>query len=238
MKCIITGVFGSISPTSCAGCGVFASFTARSRNSSAVRPPSLTPGTLEKNCFGVPFRLIDQNGAPRGEKHFIFYNLPVINEELGIRKSVNQRSQPHRDGLFLKNVQTIVFGRSRLRVESSPPTLNAPWSAIRRIPTASAAIAAAICQRTPHIEEGTRFGRYLGVSALTHWNWNRHRQLKAAVLAGYPGTIASTWQQGGRAGRQQETSVWCWWPVPRRSISSSSSIRVISSRHHAGKAGW
>jgi len=67
---------------------------------------------LEEEC-----ELINNNGAPRGEKHFILYNPPVINVELGIRRSVVNETQKLAAKFLGANVQTIVFARSRLRVE-------------------------------------------------------------------------------------------------------------------------
>lgn len=167
------------------------------------------PRELSEKLFGVPFRLIDQNGAPRGEKHFIFYNPPVINEELGIRKSVINEASRIATDFLLKNVQTIVFGRSRLRVEILTTYLKRAMERNKKNPDRIRGYRGGyLPNERRDIEEGTRSGRYLGVVSTNALELGIDiGQLKAAVLAGYPGTIASTWQQGGRAGRQQETSV-------------------------------
>lgn len=75
------------------------------------------PKELGEQLTGKPMRLVDDNGAPSGRKHFVFYNPPIVNKPLNIRRSataeVNELAKE-----FLKNkVQTIVFARSRVRVE-------------------------------------------------------------------------------------------------------------------------
>lgn len=167
------------------------------------------PRELAEKLFGTPFHLIDQNGAPRGEKHFIFYNPPVINPELGIRKSVVTEASRIATDFLLNDIQTIVFGRSRLRVEILTTYLK---RAMERHKKNSSLIKGYRGGYLPNerrdIEDGTRNGRYLGVVSTNALELGIDiGRLKAAVLAGYPGTIASTWQQGGRAGRSHETSV-------------------------------
>ncbi|MBD3267002.1 DUF1998 domain-containing protein, partial [bacterium] len=154
------------------------------------------------------FSLIDKNGAPRGEKHFIFYNPPVINEELGIRKSVINESSRIATKFLLKGIQTIVFGRSRLRVEILTTYLKRAMERAKKDPNRIRGYRGGyLPNERRDIEEGTRNGNYLGVVSTNALELGIDiGRLKAAVLAGYPGTISSTWQQGGRAGRSQETS--------------------------------
>ncbi|MFB3787429.1 MAG: DEAD/DEAH box helicase [bacterium] len=167
------------------------------------------PKELSEQLFGVPFRLIDNNGAPRGEKHFIFYNPPVINQELGIRKSVINEASRIATKFLLQGVQTIVFGRSRLRVEILTTYLKRAMERHKKDPDRIRGYRGGyLPNERRDIEEGTRSGRYLGVVSTNALELGIDiGRLKAAVLAGYPGTIASTWQQGGRAGRTQESSV-------------------------------
>jgi DEAD/DEAH box helicase domain-containing protein len=167
------------------------------------------PKELAEKLFETQFTLINNNGAPRGEKHFIFYNPPVINEELGIRKSVINEASRIATRFLLKGVQTIVFGRSRLRVEILTTYLKRAMEREKKDPDRIRGYRGGyLPNERRDIEEGTRSGRYLGVVSTNALELGIDiGQLKAAVLAGYPGTIASTWQQGGRAGRGQETSV-------------------------------
>ena len=66
-----------------------------------------------------PFTLVDttQNGAPTGEKHFILYNPPIIDAELGLRGSSILAAKDAAMTFLAENVQTIVFGRARQTVE-------------------------------------------------------------------------------------------------------------------------
>lgn len=167
------------------------------------------PRELAEKLFDTNFSLVDNNGAPRGEKHFIFYNPPVINEELGIRKSVVNEAVRIATRFLLSNIQTIVFGRSRLRVEILTTYLKRAMEREKKDPERIRGYRGGyLPNERRDIEEGTRSGKYLGVVSTNALELGIDiGQLKAAVLAGYPGTIASTWQQGGRAGRSQGTSV-------------------------------
>ncbi|UCE08344.1 MAG: DEAD/DEAH box helicase, partial [bacterium] len=75
-------------------------------------PKELAEKVIEAEC-----ELIGNNGAPRGEKHFILYNPPVVNYELGIRRSVVNETRKLAEKFLASKIQTIVFARSRLRVE-------------------------------------------------------------------------------------------------------------------------
>ncbi|MBI1390926.1 MAG: DEAD/DEAH box helicase [bacterium] len=166
------------------------------------------PKELAERLFGRRFSLVDDNGAPRGEKHFIFYNPPVINEELGIRKSVVSEASRIAASFLENNVQTIVFGRSRLRVEILTTYLKRAMQRAKKDPDRIRGYRGGyLPNERRDIEEGTRSGRYLGVVSTNALELGIDiGRLNAAVLAGYPGSIASTWQQGGRAGRSQGTS--------------------------------
>lgn len=167
------------------------------------------PKELAKDLFGVDFELVDQNGAPRGEKHFIFYNPPVVNEELGIRKSVINEASRIAGQFLLDGIQTIVFGRSRMRVEILSNYLKRTMERNKKNPELIKAYRGGyLPNERRDIEDGVRNGRYLGVVSTNALELGIDiGRLKVAVLAGYPGTIASTWQQGGRAGRTEGTSV-------------------------------
>lgn len=167
------------------------------------------PRELSEKLFGRHFHLVDNNGAPRGEKHFIFYNPPVINAELGIRKSVINEASRIATSFLQEDIQTIVFGRSRLRVEILTNYLKKAMQRMKKNPDRIRGYRGGyLPNERRDIEEGTRSGRYMGVVSTNALELGIDiGRLKAAVLAGYPGTIASTWQQGGRAGRSQEASV-------------------------------
>ena len=75
------------------------------------------PRELAETLTGERFTLVDKSGAPTGEKHIIFYNPPVINEQLGIRRSSLSETRHIAEQLVRNGVQTIVFAKSRLNVE-------------------------------------------------------------------------------------------------------------------------
>ena len=85
--------------------------------SSAARPPSPTPANLAEAMIGRPVRLIDENGAPAGERHVVFYDPPVVNRQLGIRAGSIPETRNIAAGLLRAGVQSIVFARARLTVE-------------------------------------------------------------------------------------------------------------------------
>ncbi len=167
------------------------------------------PKELAEKLIEAPVELVDDNGAPRGEKHFIFYNPPVVNMELGIRASSVKESQKIAQRFLNAGVQTIVFARSRNRVELLSKYLQ---EAVRRNAKLQGRVKGYRGGYLPgerrEIEKGLRTGELLGVVSTNALELGIDiGQLQACVMSGYPGTIASAWQQAGRAGRKTETSV-------------------------------
>lgn len=167
-------------------------------------PRELAEKILEDEC-----ELIDNNGAPRGEKHFILYNPPVVNFELGIRRSVVNETQKLAQKFLGSNIQTIVFARSRLRVEILVTYLKEIMQQFKKSPRLIRGYRGGYLpleRRT--IEKGLRNGEILGVVSTNALELGIDiGQLSVCLMAGYPGTITSSWQQAGRAGRRSETSV-------------------------------
>jgi DEAD/DEAH box helicase domain-containing protein len=166
------------------------------------------PGELASRLAGTEFDVIEENGAPAGEKYFIFYNPPIVNRFLGIRRScINETSRVAQE--FLKrNLQTIVFANSRLHTEVLLTYLQ---QANPPLPGHSPAIRGYRGGYLPgerrEIERGLRDGRILGVVSTNALELGIDvGSLDATVMAGYPGTIASTWQRAGRAGRRSGMS--------------------------------
>lgn len=168
-----------------------------------ANPLELAEGLTEKDMV-----LIDNNGAPSGRKHFLFYNPPVVNIPLNVRRSATLETR-NLAGEFLKNkIQTIVFARSRVRVEILLTYLQELVKhklgpkAIRGyrggyLPTERRAI-----------EKGLRSGEIYGVVSTNALELGVDiGQLQVCIMNGYPGTIASAWQQAGRAGRRHGESV-------------------------------
>ncbi len=167
------------------------------------------PKELAEKLLEAPVELVDRNGAPRGEKHFILYNPPVVNRQLGIRRSVVNEAARIAERFLGAGVQTIVFARSRLRVEILLTYLR---ERARRFHLSPQKIQGYRGGYLPlerrKIERGLREGKILGVVSTNALELGIDiGQLEACVMTGYPGSVASTWQQAGRAGRRQGLSV-------------------------------
>jgi DEAD/DEAH box helicase domain-containing protein len=167
------------------------------------------PGELAEKITARKIHIIDNNGAPSGEKHFIFYNPPVVNHQLGIRKSsVNEAARIA--GMFIANgIQTITFARSRVRVEILTTYLKDQMS-IRKIPQEKVQgyRGGYLPNERRAIERGLRSGDILGVVSTNALELGIDiGGLDVSIMCGYPGGIASAWQQAGRAGRKTDVSV-------------------------------
>ena len=162
-----------------------------------------------ETLLGRPVSVIDQNGAPRGQKDLIFYNPPVVNKPLGIRRSALLEAEAVAHELIAAKIPTIIFTRSRLNTEvlvtylrKSFHKLGQPHETIR------AYRGGYLPKQRRQIEKDLREGKVLGVVSTNALELGIDiGSLQAAVLTGYPGTIASTWQQLGRAGRTDQPSL-------------------------------
>ena len=166
------------------------------------------PRELAEGLTGRPFELVERNGAPRGEKFFLFVNPPVVNAQLGIRRSY--LAEARRVSLeFLKhNLQLILFAQSRLAVEILTTYLK---DAFHGPPGAADVVrgyrGGYLPNRRREIERGLREGQVRAVVSTNALELGIDiGALDVAVMAGYPGTIAATWQRAGRAGRRTTRS--------------------------------
>ncbi|MCM3629973.1 DEAD/DEAH box helicase [Paenibacillus glycanilyticus] len=161
------------------------------------------PKELAEQLTGSPMRLIDDNGAPRGRKHFVFYNPPIVNVPLNIRKSATVEVN-HLAKEFLKNkIQTIVFARSRVRVEIILSHIQELVKNQIGTKSIRGYRGGYLPKQRREIERGLRDGEILGVVSTNALELGVDiGQLQVCVMTGYPGSIASTWQQAGRAGRR------------------------------------
>ncbi|MFC6332154.1 DEAD/DEAH box helicase [Paenibacillus septentrionalis] len=166
------------------------------------------PGEHASRLIGKPVQVIDNNGAPSGEKHFIFYNPPVVNAQLGIRRSSVIETKNLASALIKQGLQTIVFARSRVRVELLLTYLQELTEQKVNDKTIRGYRGGYLPKLRREIERGLRSGEIKAVVSTNALELGIDiGQLQACVLNGYPGTIASTWQQSGRAGRRNEISV-------------------------------
>ncbi|MFD0958945.1 DEAD/DEAH box helicase [Paenibacillus chungangensis] len=166
------------------------------------------PKEHAERLIGESVSLVDRNGAPVGEKHIIFYNPPVVNKQLGIRRSSVLETRKLAAMLLKQGVQTIVFARSRVRVELLLTYLQDMIRDKLDQRSIRGYRGGYLPKLRREIERGLRSGEIRGVVSTNALELGIDiGQLQACVLNGYPGTIASTWQQSGRAGRRQESSV-------------------------------
>ncbi len=152
--------------------------------------------------------LVVENGAPAGEKVVVFYNPPVVNAELGIRRPYLKEASRLATPFLRARVPTIVFTGSRLAEEVVLTDLKA---AVERAPAFTDVIrgyrGGYLPNRRREVERGLRAGDVLGVVSTNALELGIDiGRLDVALLAGYPGTVASTWQQAGRAGRRSGLS--------------------------------
>ena len=167
------------------------------------------PKELAETLTGRHMTVVDRNGAPAGEKHIVILNPPVIDQRQGIRPGPLGLSHTTALAFLRAGRQTIVFGKARVSVELLLTSLReafregrGPLKRIRGyrggyLPT-----------ERREIEAGLRTGEVLGVVSTNALELGIDiGRLDAAILAGYPGTIAATWQQMGRSGRRREASV-------------------------------
>jgi DEAD/DEAH box helicase domain-containing protein len=166
------------------------------------------PGELAEQLIARKVDAITENGAPAAEKLFAFYNPPMVNRNLGIRRSYLNETTRVAKELLARKLQTIVFANSRLHTEllltylqqANPPKPSQPEP---------------ICGyrggylpgERREVERGLRDSRIRGVVATNALELGIDiGSLDACVMAGYAGSIASTWQRAGRAGRRSGTS--------------------------------
>ncbi len=165
-----------------------------------ANPRELAERLLEEENI----QLVDRSGAPRGERRLIFYNPPLVNRELGVRRSSMLEARRIAAPWIRSGIQTIVFCRSRLQVEVMLSYLRddlAPrLDAGKRVRGYRAGY---LPLHRREIEAGLRAGEITGVVSTNALELGIDiGSLECSVLVGYPGTIASTWQQLGRAGRK------------------------------------
>jgi len=186
------------------------------------------PRELAEALVEEPVELIDRNGSGSGGKTVIFYNPPVVDPVQGLRKSSALESQRIALELLRMGVKTILFARSRLKVELIASYINQSLenhynenSGIKVSPYRSGLLPS----ERRAIEKGLRDGSINGVVSTNALELGIDiGGLDAAVMAGYPGSTASFWQQAGRAGRRGTSSVAVF-------VASSSPLDQYFARH-------
>jgi len=184
------------------------------------------PDAVAERMVEAPVTVIgpERDGAPQGAKEIVFYNPPMLDPALGIRRSSSLEASDLAAHFLAHDVQTIVFARTRLATELVLTELRTANSELRDVTRHSSLVTdqtSNVKRQTirgyrggylpterREIERGLRDGAVRAVVATNALELGIDiGQLDAAVLAGYPGTIASTRQQMGRAGRRQGVAV-------------------------------
>lgn len=174
------------------------------------------PTELAQKLVEEPIALIDQDGAAKGAKHFLIYNPPLVDPDLGIRRSVLQETVRLAKDLLTYHLQTVIFGRSRRSVEilltylreNTSIGTNDIFEAADNNEVIRGYRSGYLPGMRRSIEVGLRQGEIQAVVATNALELGVDiGGLGATLMAGYPGTIAGTWQQAGRAGRGDEPSL-------------------------------
>jgi DEAD/DEAH box helicase domain-containing protein len=166
------------------------------------------PGDLARRLTGEPVEEVAESGAPAGDKLVLCYNPPVVNPELGIRAPYLGEAARLALSFLRERIATIVFAQSRLSTEV---LLTAIKQGVADKTGDSGIVrgyrGGYLPSRRRAVERGLREGEVLGVVSTNALELGVDiGHLDVAVLAGYPGTIASFWQQAGRAGRRSGPS--------------------------------
>ena len=165
------------------------------------------PQEHAEKLVGLAFHAIAQDGSPHGEKYFVFWNPPTIDEAKSSRRSSNSEAAFLLSQLIEKNVRSLVFARTRKLTEliyiyardQLAPSLAGLISPYR---------AGYLPEERRQIERKFFNGELLGLVATNALELGINiGDLETTVLTGYPGSIASTWQQAGRSGRSKDTSL-------------------------------
>ena len=166
------------------------------------------PGDLAERLLESNVEVLNSNGAPSAEKTFVFYNPPVVNRALGIRRSYINESSRVAQEFLNHDLQTMVFSNSRLHTEilltylqqANPHQPGKPE-------TIRGYRGGYLPGERREIERGLRDGKIRGVVSTSALELGIDvGSLDTVVMAGYPGTIAATWQRAGRAGRRSGSS--------------------------------
>jgi DEAD/DEAH box helicase domain-containing protein len=215
----LRGVFGSHVANVMRRLQRIASFYGASPQFILASATIANPVELAERMIEQPVTLIDDDGAPRGAKHFIIYNPPVVNKDLGLRRSAVLESVRLGNQLLNHEAQTIIFARSRQTVElilsylqQSRPLdrlgARSDEDGMAEPSTLRAYRGGYLPGVRREIERGLREGSVRGVVTTNALELGVDiGQMAASVMVGYPGTVAAAWQQAGRAGRTTATSL-------------------------------
>lgn len=166
------------------------------------------PLELTEELIGEKARLVDNNGAPKGRKHFVLYNPPIVNKQLNVRRSSTKVVNEIAATFLREKIQTIVFSRSRVSVEVILSHLQELVKKDLNKKAIRGYRGGYLPNQRREIERSLRNGETIGVVSTNALELGVDiGQLQVCVMNGYPGSIASSWQQAGRAGRRMDESI-------------------------------
>lgn len=152
--------------------------------------------------------VLTNNGAPSGTKYFLFYNPPIVHPTYNVRRSAILEVRDLAEELYKKRLQTIIFAKSRVRVEMLVTYLKALVSKKLNDRSIQGYRGGYLPSERRDIEKGLRDGDIRTVVSTNALELGVDiGQLQVCIMTGYPGNIASAWQQAGRAGRRQGESL-------------------------------
>jgi DEAD/DEAH box helicase domain-containing protein len=166
------------------------------------------PKAHAERLIEAPVRLVDQDGSPHGDLHVLMVNPPLTDPDLGLRRSADFVVRDIASRLIGDGLQTIAFTRSRNATEVLLTYLRERVSRGEAAPKVVGYRGGYLADERRAIEAGLRSGAIRGVVSTNALELGIDiGRLDACVLHGYPGSIASFWQQTGRAGRRQQAAV-------------------------------
>lgn len=165
------------------------------------------PAELAEKLIGAPVHLLEEDSAPHGERHFLLYNPPLIDKDLGLRKSSLTASLNVTGELIENGHQTLLFAQSRRTVELMLSSLRNRLAPNERN-LVRGYRSGYLAKDRREIESALKSGQARAILATSALELGIDiGDLDACLLLGYPGSITATRQRAGRAGRKGQPSV-------------------------------
>jgi DEAD/DEAH box helicase domain-containing protein len=168
------------------------------------------PGEHAGRLTGLPFEVVDNDGSPHGGKEFVFWNPPFVGDSKSTRASANSEAINLFSDLVRNDIRTLAFARTRRLTEviytyARDKLRKTDSGQTKKIRAYRAGYLPAVRRE---IEQELFSGHLTGVVATVALELGVDiGDLDATVLTGYPGSIASTWQQAGRSGRRRKKAL-------------------------------
>ena len=169
------------------------------------------PTELAERLLGRAFALVDEDGSPRGRRVYVFWNPPRVRQhDWRSRRSANVEAHELMAKLIAKGTPTITFSKAKMTAEMIHRYVcdNLRRTAPAKVARVTPYRGGYLPQERREIEQRLFSGELLGVSTTAALELGIDvGSLEASIIVGYPGTLASFFQQAGRAGRKDRDSV-------------------------------